>query len=535
MDDILVYGSTQSEHDERLQKVLNTIQGAGLKLNRAKCKFSRNSLDFLGHTIDSKGVKPSQEKVEAILNMKSPQNVAELRSVLGMFNYLCRYVPNLSSLLSPVTSLLKSDASWMWGMAQEDAFKTAKLLIAKSPTLSYYDSSKPTIVSADASSYGLGACLLQKHGTERRPVAYASRTLTDAERRYAQIEKECLASVWACERFQQYLSGLPSFQLETDHKPLVPLMMSKDLDQAPARCQRLLMRMLRFNADVIHVPGKDLIIADTLSRRPLPHNASDEAKAEEVNTYVHVLEYKTLSPAKLELVRNATHRDDELQVVMDYVMAGWPEYIRDVPHYLRKYYEIRSHLSVSDRLLLYDDRIYIPKSLQQEMLARIHDGHQGITKCLERARDAVYWIGISAQIENVVKTCALCRTHQRTQRHEPLMPTPLPERPWQRVAADLCDFQGNTYLVVVDYYSRYFELCKLNGTTTCDIVNELKIVFARFGVPDFLVSDNGPQFASQEFTHFVAKLGLVHITSSPHNPQANGEAERAVQTAKSIL
>jgi transposase InsO family protein len=411
----------------------------------------------------------------------------------------------------------------------------AKALIEKSPTLAYYDPRRTTIVSADASSFGIGACLMQEINGSRKPIAFASRTLTDSEKRYAQIEKECLAGVWACERFSQYLFGLPTFVLATDHKPLVPLMMSKDIDQVPARCQRLLLRMLRFNPKVIHVPGKSLVVADTLSRRPLQHKPQDVLAAAEVTAFVEAIERNTFSPSRLNQLQIETDRDEELQVVIDYVVSGWPEYARDVPQYLKKFFEIRNNLSVADRLLLYNDRIYVPKAAQREILDRIHHGHFGISKCMERARGSVYWLGITGHIENLVKSCEHCQKHQKTQRHEPLMPTPLPERPWQRVAADLCDHDGTMYLVVVDYYSRFIEISKLNKVCTSDVVKELKCIFARYGIPDVFVSDNGPQYSSAEFAKFAAEYEFSHVTSSPHNPQSNGEVECAVQTAKAIL
>jgi hypothetical protein len=292
---------------------------------------------------------------------------------------------------------------------------------------------------------------------------------------------------------------------------------------------------MRFNPVVEHVSGSDLVIADTLSRSPMPHTESDELCATEVSAYVESLETRSFSATKLNDVKVATDRDEELQTVIDYTLSGWPEYIRDVPVHLRKYFEIRSHLSVSGRLLLYDDRIYVPKSLQSDILVRIHDGHQGINKCRERARSAVYWIGISQAIKDVVQNCPVCQTNQNVQRHEPLNPTPLPDRPWQKLAVDLADHDKCNYVILVDYYSRYIETAPIAELSTNAVVTVLKSLFSRWGLPDTLISDNGPQFASQEFANFCAQFGISQVTSSPHYPQSNGEVERAVQTAKSLL
>lgn len=173
--------------------------------------------------------------------------------------------------------------------------------------------------------------------------------------------------------------------------------------------------------------------------------------------------------------------------------------------------------------------------MQKYVLTKIHEGHQGVTKSRERAKMAVFWIGISKDIEDFVNRCTYCQQHQRNQSRLPLISTPLPERPWQYIAADIADYNNQQYLITVDYFSRYIEIDRLKSMTSSSVITVLKNLFARWGIPASLKTDNGTQFTAEEFRKFTQDWDFTHTTSSPHHPQSNGEAERAVATAKAIL
>ena len=367
MDDILVYGATNEEHDRSLNAVLRTVKDSGLKLNRAKCHFGKSEIQYFGHLISADGLRPDPSKVKAVTQMASPTSVEELRQVLGLINYVGRFLPDLSTKLHPITDLLKRENDWVWSEAQERAFETVKAMLVSAPALAYYEANRKTVVSADASSYGLGAALMQEHGGEWKPVAFCSRTLSEAEKRYSPNEKECLACVWAGEWFARYVQGMDSFHVHTDHKPLVPLINTYDLDKAPPRCQRLLMRLLLFNVVAEHIMGKQLVVADKLSRQPLSE-LSDGELEHEVQAYVEsVVANAPVSSQRLSEIRTATHQDGELLQIIAFIRNGWPPKSRMLPS-LQPYFSARAHLSETDGLVLYQDRIVIPVALRSAIL-----------------------------------------------------------------------------------------------------------------------------------------------------------------------
>ena len=541
-DDIFVHSQSDEQHEKDLLSVTNTLKKANLKLNKEKCELRKKKIEFLGHIISKDGVSPDPAKISAVINMPAPTNVTELRRLLGMINFLGRYIHNLSNLLRPMTELLEKDKEWIWGPSQEKAFTQVKEALISSPTLAFYDPAKPTIVSADASSYGLGGLLLQKHSDGLKPVAYCSRTLTPSEKRYAQIEKECLAVVWSCEKFSRYLVGLPSVTIQTDHKPLVPLINYKDLQDTPIRCQRMLMRLMRFSVLAEYVPGKEMMAADALSRSPQTcDNTDTDGVIQMISDIEHHLDSVDMTwsmeatDKRLKEIADESKKDSVIQAALHYVQVGWPEYASEVDDSLRDLYAVRGELSEHLGLLTRGSRIVIPDRLRADTLSKIHEGHQGINKCRERANISVWWPLLNEQIKQRVSSCQHCQKKQSSQRREPLITTELPDRPFQKCAADLFELKGQPYLVLVDYFSRYIEIAHLKNITSGEVIGRLKNFFAHHGIPELLITDNGRQFISSDFSDFADRWNFEHVTTSPYHAQANGEAERAVQTAKKIM
>ena len=524
IDDLLIYGKTEEEHHRRLVTVLKKLKKEGVTLNKEKCQFYATEISFLGHIVNEKGVSPDPEKTKAIQNVPRPTNVSETRRFLGMLNQLNKFSPQLAERTKPIRELLSNKKQWYWGPDQEKAFVELKESLCTEKCLALFEPDRHTIVSADASAYGLGAVLQQEQlDGSLRPIVYISRAMTECEQRYAQIEKEALALTWACERLNQYLLG-SKFLLETDHKPLVPLLSTKNLEELPIRIQRFRLRMMRYQYDIKHVPGKELNTADFLSRSPLP-NTGISGLQEETEAYINlIVRHLPATDRRLAEIKEHQEKDQTLQ-----------KWKKEIQQGKRRNKGLKfGDLSIHNGLILKGNRIVIPKDLQQEVMSQLHSGHQGIHKSKERARCSVWWPGINTDIEEYIKKCRVCCQFQRP-RFEPLCPSELPDTPWQKVGTDLFEWKQVSYLLVVDYYSRFIEIAKLSSTTSRGVINHLKSIFARHGIPQTVVSDNGPQYSSVEFAQFARDYKFNHITSSPRFPQTNGESERAVQTVKGLL
>ena len=416
---------------------------------------------------------------------------------------------------------------------QQRAFDHIKERLTCSPALALFDPNLETIVAADASSYGLGAVLQQKQTDGVwKPIAFISRSMSPTEQRYIQIEKEALAFTWACKRLSNYLIGL-RFHIQTDHKPLVPLFSTKHLDELLIKVQRFRLRMMRFEYTISHVRGADLVNADTLSRAPALESTTD-VLLKETEAYVNwTMKNLPATDERLEQIKKLQRTDEACQLIATYLCSGWPDK-RRAPAIVKPYLPVRAEFFIQCGLLMRGSRILIPPPLPKEILNRLHTGHQGITKCQEKPRQSVWWPRISTDLEELMKRCTKCCKEQ-VQRSQPMTSSQLLHLPWQKVGTDFFEWDKHNYVLVVDYYSHYIEIARLSTESAQDVINKTKSIFARHGIPETVMSDNGPQYTSKAYENFAKEYQFNHLTSSPYYPQSNGEAERAVCTIKGLL
>ncbi|XP_028412533.1 uncharacterized protein K02A2.6-like [Dendronephthya gigantea] len=512
-DDILVWGKDISQHNQRLRSVLDRCQERNLKLNREKCEIQRTQLTYVGHLLTADGLQPDPEKIRAIQQMPEP---ADKQAVMRFME-----------ISAPLRSLLESKTEWHWGESQKKSFQQLKSLVASTPVLKYYDVNCPVTLSVDASSHGLGAVIMQ----DQQPIAYASRALTSNQQKYAQIEKELLAVVYGCSKFHQYIYG-QTVKVETDHKPLEAIF-RKPLHQTPLRLQRMLLQLQRYSLEVTYKPGKEMYLPDTLSRAHL-NEEKESLLDEELEVCLLDLELP-ISPEKLKEFQDATDQDTALQNLKTVILSGWPNTRSQVHPDIREFWSYQNELTYMHQLLFRNQKLIVPKVLRGEMLKRIHQAHLGIVKCKQRAREILFWPGMGNEIEEMVSKCPTCNENRNSNIKQPLTPHEIPDRPWAKIGVDLFEFKNTNYLLCVDYYSKFPEVAKLPSLKSSATITALKSIFARHGIPDEVVSDNGPQFASVEFKNFSEVWEFLHITSSPGYPQSNGQVERTVQTVKKLL
>ena len=522
LDDVIITGKTQEEHDQNVNEVLKRLNDANLRLKLQKCSFGKDEVQYLGFKVSAEGIAPLTDKLRALVEAPAPENESELRSLLGMVQYYSRFLPNLSSELEPLHELLRTPTEWSWKSRQNTAFKNIKSLLLKAPVLAHYDVTKPLAVSCDASPYGLGAVLshITDDGVDQ-PIAFASRKLAPAERNYSQLDKEGLAVVFAMKKFHKYISGRP-VTVFTDHKPLLGLLgEGKAIPQhASPRVQRWAITLAGYDYKLVYKKGSLNGNADCLSRLPLPVAPSTVPIPPEIHRVVQQVD-ATLS---LVQIRAWTQKDPVLSRVYEYVMTGWPAHCDDED--LQPYFNRRSEISVEDGVLMWGVRVIIPRPGREAVLQELHEVHPGVTCMKALARSCVYWPGIDQQIEDQVKNCTPCQVNRKEPAAAPLHPWEWPAHPWFRVHADYAGpFMGKMFLILVDAHSKWIECHVMSSSSTEATIEKMEQSFATLGLPVYLVTDNGSCFTSSEFQSFMKANGIHHITSAPYHPASNGLAE----------
>lgn len=417
IDDILIYGRTKEEHDSRLNKVLFTLNSSGLTLNSETCVLGVESLKFMGHFLTKSGFKPANDKIEAIKAFRKPRSQEEVRSFIGLVNYVGRFVPHLATKTDLLRQLVKKDTKFVWTPAHTKAFNELKCVLSSDSILSYFNPKDKTCVIADASPVELGAVLIQFGDNIPRDISYANKGLWDTEKKYSQIEKEALALVWAVKRFEMYVRGI-KFDLITDHKPLEFLFGTKS--KPCARIERWVLRLQSFEYTIKYQPGKTNI-ADPLSRLCVLDCSEFDIGTE---AYVRAIVDADV-PVSLKLIEisNECEIDGEMIALRKAILDS------DWSHVDRQYLLFKDEYCLFDNIVLKRDKIVMPSKLRTRTLRLAHEGHPGIAVMKRRLRSKIWWPKMDRRAESFVSSCESCLLVSKVNNPVPLHVRKLPSAP----------------------------------------------------------------------------------------------------------
>ena len=506
-------------------------------------------------------------------------------------SYIQKHVADLRTARAPLDALLKKDVKFEWKYVHARAFDKCKALASSSSILAHYDDSLPLVLTTDASPYGLGACLAHRITDPKtgrsylKPLSYASCSLKPAETRYAQIDREGLAVYWAIKHFSQFLF-CKKFELHTDCSALTRIFGPKnDLGGcAIGRLNRWAAALMMYDFVAYHIKGSENKICDSLSRLPVPpkgstmasspdqecHTVSSEELAasmsikclqeSESESAVGIMDtVKCLSqlpipavevvsiskvissntevwdklPIKAKDVASATITDKTLSKLAAAVRVGIVNK-EDVD--LKPYVSVFEDLYMDQEVIYHGQRIVIPERQRAKLLDELHTTHIGIRAMKEVARKQFWWPGINKQVEDIAKACKDCHRYRKKPAPTPLCSWPFALRSLERMHIDFCEYKGKMILIMIDAYSKFIWAHVMNAdTTTLKTLSVLYMWFADRGFPSTLVSDNGPQFTSKDFTDKMEKWGIKHILTPPYHPASNGLAEKAVGIVKDKL
>lgn len=512
LDDIVVASATMDEHIRHLQEVFKRLRQANLRINPEKCQFGLRSIKYLGHVVTGDGIQTDPDKVAAITQMPPPTNVRELRRFLGAASWYRRFIGQFSTIIAPLTMLLRKKQPWKWGPEQEEAYGKLRDALTTAPALACPDFSRPFILQTDASDVGIGAALIQGTLEEPRAIAYVSRTLQAAEKNYSVMERECLAIVWAIKKLRGYLEGY-HFTVVTDHQALRYL---DSLKEPTGRLARWVVTLQQYDFDIMYRKGSMNHMADLLSRKPLPTLSA----------------MSTTCPWYQRMIKEVADHPEK-----------HPEYqIREGKLY-RRFWDPSD---LSDTEPHREWKLCIPTPQRPELLAENHDhptaGHLGIAKTIARLALRYYWPGMFREAASYVRRCISCQKFKSDQRGPAgRMGPPRIGQPWDTVAADMIGplphpTKGFEYVLVFqDRMTKWVECRPLRQATGAAVVTALReLVICRFGCPRTLITDNGTEFDNRTVRKFLQENHIRHQLTPPYTPQAN-PVERVNRMLKPML
>ncbi|MCP3661906.1 MAG: hypothetical protein GY696_05315 [Gammaproteobacteria bacterium] len=438
MDDIIVTGQNQVEHDQRLSRVMRIMNKNDLTVQAAKLKLNVQEFEFAGFKITHEGIQPKEENVKAILEMPEPKSKPQVKSFLAMVNFYLAHLEDFATVAEPLRRMERKDADFQFQEEERNAWYKIKDMIATAPILSIFKEECETIVSTDASDYGIGAVLSQIQDGIEKPIAFASKTLSPAERNYSTGEKEALACIWATEKWHYYLYGR-HFNIKTDHSCLTALLKRGSKGMAPRRITRWYERLCKYDFEMVYRPGKDNPVADCLSRSPLDVNLPYEPQEENqlVKSIGEILAQTALHRNE---IKDGTLKDKDLQEVVRYTTQGWPK-ANKIKMELKPFKQIQHELYIVDGCLLRDgDRIIIPRTLIKRVVQLAHEAHPGMTKTKQRIRELYWWPGINKAVEDLIRGCSSCQKSDKSAvvLKAPIQAVEYPARPMGKVSIDIC-------------------------------------------------------------------------------------------------
>jgi len=527
LDDLIIYSSSFEEHLIHLREVLARLRNAGLTVKLSKVKFATERVSFLGCILSPDGVMIDPERVQGIKSFPPPRDVKGVARFIGMCNFFRKFVPNFAGLAAPINNLRKKGVPFVWTKECEDAFQSLKIAISSPPCLAVPDFNKRFILQTDASGTAVASVLLQEYSEGRRPVAYASRVLSPAEKKMSVYELEALAVLVALEKFRLYLEHR-EFDLETDNQALAWVLARP---RKTGRLARWAVRISAFKFVPHHIRGTQNLVADALSRMFNEGFPSDEVVRDSVDLLPVLLD----APLAFSSVLSYQESDPELSGILLRLRAG--ESV--VPYVLKNDVlccPARHHAGL--KIVL--PPVLIPMVFQYYHASPV-GGHLGIYKTLQKIRGSYIWKGMDADIKARIKACHVRALSKPAQNQRwGLLASQVASAPMEKLFIDFVgklprSRYGNAYaLVCVDAFSKFSWIFPVREATSNSVITSLKQIFCSFGVCKYVVSDNASQFVSRAFKQFCFRLGIVHVTTTPHYPNPS-HAERVNRNLKSAL